>query len=420
MRSTRRPPPTAAATEPSRIVGRVTGRTLRARVAALGLVLALALAPAGCDSDADTEPEPVSLDWQAVELPVPPGPEGRLAVRDATVCGDAWVLVGGVFMTSDRSRPAVWSSADGRSWTSLPVAPKDYWAKRSVLTSVACREDGSLAMIGGKSGGAHGNPRVSSWYQREDGVFVDVIAGYTLYGGAEATNVSRIAAGPDGFLITGNRVSGAAVWTSPDARGFELHDDVPELTNGADRVTLAIGQVHDGERWTVVGSASLTDRLARVPMAWTSPDGLTWTDEDVPRTDDFNDLEQVAAVDNGLVALGLRGQAYGVWTRDADGRWELGETFGAVQTSGGSPAVSSLVSLAGGDGDERRLLASVADGETYQLWSSTAAGAWTRVSVPLEPEVGSERSLSVAARGQDVLLVADDGANGRVWLATWP
>lgn len=351
---------------------------------------------------------------------MPPGPEGRLAVRDAAVCGDAWVLVGGVFMTNDRSRPALWSSADGTTWTSLPVAPHDYWAKRSVLTSVACREDGVPAMIGGKSGGAHGNPRVSSWFQREDGVFVDVVAGYTLYGGADATNVSRIAAGPEGYLITGNRVSGAAVWTSPDAREFELHDDIPELTSGPDRATLAIGQVHDGERWTVVGSASLTDRLARVPMAWTSPDGLTWTDEDVPRTDEFNDLEQVTPVEDGLVAVGLRGQAYGVWTRGSDGRWELGESFGAVQTSGGSPAVSSLVSVAGARGEQRRLLASVADGESYQLWSSQVAGTWGRVSVPLEPEVGSERTLTVSARDQQVLLLADDGADGRVWLATWP
>lgn len=399
------------------MVGPVTRRTLWAALLA-GLVTA---APAGCDADADDgRPDEVVLDWRAVDLPVPPGRQGRLAVRDATVCGDAWVLVGGVFMTSDRSRPAVWSSSDGSTWTSLPVAPKDYWAKRSVLTSVACREDGSTAMIGGKSGGAHGNPRVSSWYQREDGVFVDVIAGYTLYGGAEATNVSRIAAGPGGFLISGNRVSGAAVWTSADAREFALHDDVPELVSGPDRATLAIGQVHDGERWVVVGSASLTGRLARVPMAWTSPDGLTWTDEDVPRTDEFNDLEQVAVVDDELVALGLRGQAYGVWTREADGRWELGEAFGAVQTSWGSPAVSSLVSLPTGAGQDRRLLASVADGESYQLWSSTAPDSWSRVSVPLKPEVGSERNLSVSARGQDVLLVADDGANGRVWLATWP
>ena len=275
-------------------------------------------------------------------------------------------------------------------------------------------------MIGGKSGGAHGNPRVSSWYQRDDGVYVDVVAGYTLYGGAEATNVSRMAAGPEGFLITGNRVSGAAVWTSPDALEFELHDDIPEMINGADRVTLAIGQVHDGQRWTVVGSASLTDRLARVPMAWTSPDGLTWTDERVPRTDEFNDLEQVTPLGDGLIAVGLRGQAYGVWTRDAEGEWELGEEFGEVRTSGGSPAVSSLVSLADAGDDERRLLASVATGETYQLWSSTSPGTWDQMSVPVSPEVGSERSLTVAARGDDVLLLADDAAQGRVWVATWP
>lgn len=395
----------------------MTRRTRWARTVALGLLLG---SLAGCDGDDGPEPVPAPvLDWQQVDLPVPPGPDGRLAVRDATVCGDEWVLVGGVFMTDDLSRPAAWSSPDGSTWTSLTLDPTDYWAQRSVIWSVACRGDGDLAMVGGKSGGAHGNPRVSSWYQREDGVLVDVHAGYTLYGGAEATNVSRVAAGPDGYLITGNRVSGAAVWTSTDAREFTLHDDVPELVSGSDRQTLAIGQMHDGERWTVVGSASLTDRLARVPMAWTSPDGLTWTDEQVPRTDEFNDLEQVVPVGDGLVAVGLRGQAYGVWTRDAQGDWGLGESFGTVRTSGGSPAVSSLVSLPTEGDDERRLLTSVADGESYQLWASTAAGAWSRIDVPAAPEVGSERTLNVAARGQDVLLIADDGTQGRLWLATW-
>ena len=60
----------------------------------------------------------------------------------------------------------------------------------------------------------------------------------------------------------------------------------------------------------------------------------------------------------------------------------------------------------------------MADGESYQLWASTAAGTWDQVSVPLAPEVGSERTLTVAGRGDDVLLLADDAAQGRVWLAT--
>jgi hypothetical protein len=77
------------------------------------------------------------------------------------------------------------------------------------------------------------------------------------------------------------------------------------------------------------------------------------------------------------------------------------------------------VSLPAEGDDERRLLTSVADGESYQLWASTAAGAWSRVDVPTAPEVGSERTLNVAARGQDVLLIADDGVQGRLWLATW-
>ena len=126
-----------------------------------------------------------------------------------------------------------------------------------------------------------------------------------------------------------------------------------------------------------------------------------------------------ACAADGLVAIGLRGQAYGVWTRSGDGRWRMAETFGEVRATGGSPAVASIASLPPDGSGQRRLLVSIADGQTYQLWSSPQQGTWDRVLVPLEPEVGSERVLAVANRGKDVLLLADDGMDGRIWLANW-
>ena len=80
-------------------------------------------------------------------------------------------------------------------------------------------------MIGSRSGGAHGNPRVTSWYQRADGALVDMQAPFELYGGPEAVSVRRVVAGPSGWLIAGNRLSGAAVWVSADATDFRIVDD---------------------------------------------------------------------------------------------------------------------------------------------------------------------------------------------------
>jgi hypothetical protein len=370
-----------------------------------------------CDDDQDDEgapPRPVQLPFTQVDLPTPPGRDGRIAPRAAVRCDGTWYLVGGVYYTDVDSRPAIWTSPDARTWTSAVLHARDYWARRSVLTSVACRDD-DVVVLGGKAGGAHGNPRVSSWFRNADGSFEDVHAGYTLYGGAEATNVSRVASGASDFLITGNRVSGAAVWTSPDGHEFIRNDtDVALSSDGVAR-TLAIGQAHDGEQWVVVGSAAIRGQVPRVPMAWTSTDSQTWVREEVPTGDGFNDLEQAATLGSDVLAVGLRGDTFGVWRRH-DGEWSKDEAFGRVdQSASGSASVSGLVVRDDGSDDPLALTA-VSDGDHYALWLHD--GEWRPVDLPIAPQAGSERTLALALDGDTLLLIGDDGTQGGVWTAT--
>ncbi|MET0997854.1 MAG: hypothetical protein ABWX73_03975 [Marmoricola sp.] len=382
---------------------------LRLALATLVLVVA-----AGC-SDADDESPPAALrvDWKAQVLPTPPGPQGRVAVRDAVRCEDQWFLVGGVFTSGGESRPAVWSSPDAVTWASLPLAPVGYWARRSVLSSVACRA-GEVAMVGSKEGGAHGNPRVSTWRQRPDGVFVDVEAAFELYGGPQAVSVGKMAGGPDGWLIAGNRTSGAAVWVSPDATDFTLVDDDPQLSRDDQFDTTALDQVHDGRQWTVVGSATTPGRVPRVPMSWRSDDGRTWERDEVPATEEFNDLEQVVALDDRLVAVGIRGDGFGTWERRGDS-WQTGVRFGDLDEDGhAAPFVSSLTTSGG------RLVASVSDGAAYALWASGSGEDWRSGRTPTHPTTAGEHTMSVASDGDQVLLLADDGEQGRLWTARWP
>jgi hypothetical protein len=376
---------------------------------------ALLVAAASSCSDPEEEPavEPVGVSWSARELPPPPGRQGRIAVRDAVRCADRWFLVGGVFTGNGESRPAAWSSPDAASWTSLRLAPVGYWARRSVLSSVGCR-DGRIAMVGAKEGGAHGNPRVSTWLQRPDGVLVDVDAAFELYGGPHAVSVGRIVGGPDGWLIAGNRTSGAAVWLSPDASEFTLVDDDPQLSKDDQFDTTAFDQVHDGRQWTVVGSATTPDRLPRVPMSWRSDDGRTWEREEVPATEEFNDLEQVARVADRLVAIGLRGEGFGTWER-REGTWRTGTRFGAFDEDGrAAPFVSALAATSDG------LVAAVSDGASYELWTFDGEKSWRRVRTPTRPTTAGEHTMSVASDGEQVLLLADDGDQGRLWTARWP
>src|SRR5687768_7958176 len=112
----------------------------------------VALAAPACTSP-DDEPGPagtVAPAWEQVSLPLPEGPAGRVAVREAVECDGTWWLVGGVFGEVD-SRPAGWrSDDDGRTWQPLRFDPRGYWAHLAVISSVACRGD-RVVMVGAKS-----------------------------------------------------------------------------------------------------------------------------------------------------------------------------------------------------------------------------------------------------------------------------
>ncbi|GAB7004894.1 hypothetical protein JCM18899A_23670 [Nocardioides sp. AN3] len=401
------------------VAGAVARAVARAELRAIAVgALALTLAApalAGCTGHAD---DPGTPRWKAATLPFPPGPSGRLAVRDATRCGEAWYVVGGVFLdhpTADQdSRPAAWRSTDGRSWTPLPVEAATFWGQRAILTSIACTHD-AIAVVGARSGGAHGNPRVTTFYEDAAGLH-DVDAPYTQYGGEQATNVGPISSGDDGWLITGNRVSGPAVWTSADARAFTLHEGVPELANDRSLSALAQDAAWDGAQWVVVGGGNRPGySLNREPQAWTSHDATTWAREEIPGGPGFDDAERVVATPEGLVALGLRGNRFGTWTRRG-GAWRKGASFGHLpSTASKSPFVASLSA----HGDD--LWATTSDGARYALWHRAGTSAWEHVETPAAaPATAGDHFLGVAAGQAGVLLLSDDGARGRIWTATTP
>ena len=296
---------------------------MRTRRTLVATALAAALASGLLVSCSD-EPE-----WTAAEVPLPDGPPGRIAVRDAVHCGEGWWAVGGVLLsppTEDRdSRPAAWRSTDGTTWEAVPVGAQTYWGRRAVLSGVGC-SDGRVVAVGARSGGAHGNPRVTSFFQDGDGLD-DRLAPFNLFNGDTATNVGPVTGAAPGWLITGNRVSGPAVWHSTDGRDFTIEEDVPGLADEADFHSLAQDAAWDGEEWVVVGGGNATGTLDREPLAWTSPDARSWERHDVEGSEEFDDLQRVAVVDSTLVALGLRGGRFGSWLRE-DGEWEMASVFG--------------------------------------------------------------------------------------------
>ncbi|WP_439937886.1 hypothetical protein ACS3YM_18395 [Nocardia sp. N13] len=383
----------------------------RGLVTALVLVLGAVLV-AACTS-AEPEAERVRLSWVEQPLPAPEGAPGRTVVRDAVQCGEGWWVVGAVFLdhpTETRdTRPAAWFSPDRMTWTSVPVDARTYWGRRAILGSVACSR-GRIAVVGARSGGAHGNPRVTTFWLDER-TLVDVRTTFIQYGGVTATNVGPVAGGPTGWLITGNRTSGPGVWVTDDPREFTRVEAEPGLTDDGDLQSLAQAGGWAGEEWVVVGAGARTgEHVDPDPLAWTSPDGLTWTPEEMPAADGAQDVHRVLALDDDrLLAVGLSAGRFAAWLRE-DGVWRDPVVFGAVAEEWhGAPYVASLARTPAG------VLATLSTGDHYEMWRTEDGRDWRRVDVPLEPQTAGDHTLVVAG-GDGLLLVADAGDAGHVWV----
>jgi len=340
-------------------------------------------------------------------LPKPPGPDGRLVLREAVLCDGAWYVVGAVADPAGETRPAIWRSGDGLTWQNVKVIPHAYYGERNVLYSAACKGR-TLAVLGSKPGGAHGNPRVSTWQQLPDGSFDEVMtAAFEVYGGPQAINVGRMAAGPAGFMMAGNRFSGAAVWFSPDSAEFKIQERAPELASDSRGETWANDVAATPEGWVVVGSVLADGRIDRDPMGWVSADGVAWRRTKAPATDVYEEFQRVVVRDGKVFASGIHGQGFAAWRLDGD-QWTRTATFGAIVGLGATRS-STVV-----DG---KLLCVTSDGSAHHLFLSADGASWRPVQGPSEMPSTADALTHAAAFAQRVLLLIDDGRLGRLWVA---
>ncbi|MFC6020218.1 hypothetical protein ACFP2T_29120 [Plantactinospora solaniradicis] len=356
---------------------------------------------------------PIDPSWVSSTLPAPDGGAERLMVRDVSSCADRWFVVGGAVAADGTERPVAWRSADGRSWEPLAVRADSFYGRRAVLYAAACR-DGRLAALGAHAGGVHGNPRVTGWRQTDDGSLAEVSAPFELYGGPTAASVARMAVGPSGWLIVGNRISGAAVWVATDPAAFEIVEGAPGLASDAAGRTWAFDAAAGPDGWLAVGGIGRTGRVERDPVAWVSRDGRGWQRQEVPGTPGYDELQRVAVVNGHRIAVGPRGTTFGAWRDDGSG-WVVAGRFGSTQGSGAA-TVSGLVAIDG------QLVAAVSDGTAYQLWiSEDEGGSWRslRGPVPGMP-AGASRSVTLGVEDHRLVLALDDGTGSTLWSTGTP
>ncbi|HET7431087.1 MAG TPA: hypothetical protein VFJ89_06240 [Nocardioides sp.] len=356
----------------------------------------------------DGQPPWAHLPWRAGSLPVPDGT--RALVRDATWCGGRWAVVGATADARGATRPAVWSSPDGRSFRAGRLDPgSDYYAARAILTSVGCSR-GRLAAVGAKSGGAHGLPRTATWRERPDGVLAAVRAPFPLFGGSTNVAVSRLAGGPAGYLVTGTRTSGAAVWTSPSGTSFRLHEGTPGLASTPSIRTQALDAVADAHGWVVAGTG--TDDSGRLVATVWSGRGDRWRRQALPGGRTISTAERATRVGAGPVVAGLLDDSFGLWLRQG-GRWSLDGSFGERDAGATSAAYVSGLAWTGG-----LVVATYSDGRQFRL--AIGGSSPGEADLPTAVTVRGDHTVTVATHGEDALLLTDDGQRGRVWSARVP
>ncbi|WP_222864361.1 hypothetical protein [Micromonospora sp. WP24] len=388
--------------------------SVRQVLVVLGL---LAVLLTGCERvtpSGGDHPRAVQPVWRPLTLPVPPGAPGRPLLRDAAACAGRWYVVGGVADPAGATRPAVWSSVDGAIWSVSRLVPSTFYGRQHLLYAAACR-DGRLAALGTASGGVHGNPRIGSWVEGADGVVREVAAPFERFGGPRAVSAARLVAGPSGWLIVGSRVDGAAVWASTDGREFTLRAGLPELAGDGRGRTAAYDGLATGSGWLVVGAVLPAGGTGLAPLAWTSRDGLGWRRAELPTASGRGQAQRVVSVGGAVVAVGPAGDRFAAWRGVvdpvADGaatRWR--EAGGFPAAGPGVATVSGLVAVGSG------LLAVARAGAGQVLWySDDLGGSWRSVRMPVVVADTGETAVAVAAQGERLLLIADDGRGPRVW-----
>jgi hypothetical protein len=292
-------------------------------------------------------------------------------LRDVTFCDGHALVVGG-----KNGGPAAWRDEKAISFTPLTGS---FYGPREQINSVACA-NGRVAMVGAVPGGAHGNPRVSTW-RLDGGQMKENAAPFETYGGDEAVDAGGVEAGPAGFAVAGNRTSGAAAWYSADGVDFRLDESRRSGALARDVVTLPDG------RWMVVGGRATPGSADEQPAAW-----IGWQPADPPAATGYNELQRAVRQGDDIIAAGMRGTNFAVWRWHA-GTWALEDTY-----DGGDPGGVRSLAVAGGH------IALVGGG----LWIDGR-----RVDGP-KADGPKAVPIAVAGRG-DVLLTVTTGG---IWRAT--
>ena len=238
--------------------------------------------------------------WNLISNPA--GSGGAMTTLRSVIATDpGFIAVGGRFSPDSGYGAAVWNSADGVAWTSLPPTAETSPAGMGAnMTAITAGGPGYVAV-----GRTHGEDADAAVWTSTDGLtWTRVPDDGTIFGGPGDQAIQAVGAGATGLVAVGydtNSVEvGAAVWTSPDGLSWTRIPATLDTFGGVEVRTLD-GVTGDGSGFVAVGAVGSGSAI------WESPDGTLWTR--VPQNDgefdkDGGNMFGITHAGPGLVVVG--------------------------------------------------------------------------------------------------------------------
>lgn len=340
--------------------------------------------------------EPGTLLWPQMSF------ENGKGFMGVVAAGPGFVAVG-----AQDSKAAVWTSADGLSWSRVPHDEAVFGGGGELqMTDITVGGPGLVA-VGSQS----------------------VCTDLPVLDAAGSVRVDEVGVPePDTVCSDGN----AAVWTSPDGLTWSRvphHEavfggpDFQEMTavtaGGPGLVAVGMSRDFRGDE-TLVEGESLVDVGA---VVWTSVDGLTWTrapqDETVFGGPGWQSMLDVTVGGPGLVAVGQDGGRQ-FWGNDLDHRpavWTSadGLTWTKVPNEDAFGRNSTMLGVtAGGPG-----LVAVGEwggGRGARVWISTDGRSWSQVTHDNPADMGGFM-WDVIVGGPGLIAVGCCEVPEQVWIS---
>ncbi len=216
-----------------------------------------------------------------------------------------------------------------------------------------------------------------------------------------------------GLLAVGQAAAGGIAWSSPDGLTWSRLPDEPAFAGAS---LIAVAAAGPG---LVAGGGSIS--AAQTPGLWWSTDGRTWTRASIP-TGRVGAIDRIVDLGSaGILALGGGNNTDGGYQpmalRSLDGRaWTELAGFNAP----GDPAMGAATTYGGraiAGGVVPPDTSSTTGGPSTAFWESTDGLTWTRMAAA--DGIGSESPRAFAAGPGGLVAVGQGGAWRFVGDARW-